>query len=90
MAASVSPTDLLQRPEADLRGNILPLWIAHAAATGTGPSMVRFAPSMRDVRYASAERPAPPSRILLTYARALSSVPRGGVLGRWPTLRMLT
>lgn len=69
MATSVTPSDLLHRVEADLRGNILPFWIAHAVNRpadtfhGTLSNALEVDPA--------AERGALlASRILWTYARA--------------------
>ena len=69
MAALVSPTELLQRIEADLRGNILPFWIAHAVnrPAGTFHGTLNHAMEIDP----AAERGALLSaRILWTYARA--------------------
>lgn len=69
MAAPVFPADLLQRIEADLRGNILPFWIAHVVKQPAGT----FHGSLtNDLAVDSAaERGALlSSRILWTYARA--------------------
>ena len=69
MAAPVTSTDLLHRIEADLRGNILPFWIAHAVNRPADT----FHGSLTNTLVAdpAAERGALlSSRILWTYARA--------------------
>jgi mannobiose 2-epimerase len=69
VADPVSPTDLLQRIEADLRGNILPFWIAQAVNRPAGTFHGALSNAL--VVDPSAERGALLSaRILWTYARA--------------------
>lgn len=69
MAASVSPTDLLQRIEADLRGNILPFWIAHAVNRPAGTFHGKLSHTM-EIDPAAERGALLSSRILWTYARA--------------------
>jgi mannobiose 2-epimerase len=69
VADTVSPTDLLQRVEADLRGNILPFWIAQAVNRPAGTFHGALTNAL--VVDPAAERGALlSSRILWTYARA--------------------
>jgi len=66
---SVTPTDLLRRVEADLRGNILPFWMAHAVNRPARTFHGALTNAL--VVNPSAERGALLSaRILWTYARA--------------------
>ncbi len=69
MAPSVSPTDLLHSIESDLRGNILPFWIAHAV---NRPGRTFHGSLANDLTVdPTAERGALlTSRILWTYASA--------------------
>jgi mannobiose 2-epimerase len=69
VAAPVSPTDLLHRVEADLRGNILPFWPAHAVNRPAGTFHGSLTNAL--VIDPAVERGALlSSRILWTYARA--------------------
>ena len=69
MAASVSPTDLVHRIEADLRGNILPFWIAHAV-NRPGDTFHGSLTNALEVDRAAERGALLSSRILWTYARA--------------------
>ena len=69
VAIPVTPTDLLHRIEADLRGNILPFWIAHAVNRPAGTFHGSLTNAL--VIDPAAERGALlSSRILWTYAGA--------------------
>lgn len=69
MAAPVTPTDLLHRIEADLRGNILPFWIAHVVNRPSDTFHGSLTNAL-EVDLAAERGALLSSRILWTYARA--------------------